>query len=140
MRNLWSNKLQKKRLLLSPSRLVTPTYFLGRTLILYVFMYFIFILLHCYHDILQLQKVAIQGFELRPCYMIQIFASRALPLSQLEVFSLDSTSSKFISSESILNTSLRSHHTTTMPTVMGHDDNHLSGGDDNDATTIMTTT
>ena len=32
----------------------------------------IFILLPCYCDILQLEKVAIAGFELGPCHMIEI--------------------------------------------------------------------
>jgi hypothetical protein len=53
-----------------------------------MFLYILYLFIICYHDILQLQKVAIQGFELGPCHMIQIFASHAVPLSQLEVLQL----------------------------------------------------
>jgi hypothetical protein len=55
------------------------TYFLGRTLILYIFtcyvIYFIFILLRCYHDILQLQKWPSK--DLNWGHMIQICIARS---------------------------------------------------------------
>ena len=116
--------------LLDWSQSQVGTYFLGRTLISYTYIFFIIYIYFCYpaSDIFELQKVAIQGFELGPCHMIQIFPTRS---------TAEPTSSVTTWKVHLIGSASPTRASKTQSTVMGHDDNRHGGGDD---TTMAATT